>query len=961
MSGWTVVDTATNKSLPVGGSQNSGTGVPYVSPAPSTTDPVGKFRVSQPQSLIDTDFEYGTQPTKWESIGLQNNRPAPYYIAQQPLNVQSIKGTATANQVTLTLNASATVPSNTPIYIQNSTNSTINQWGWITTGGTGSTFTIIFSPGTTTTADTIDYYSATGCYVYIGYFYSNSGFQTGANPIVVTSATVLTITTTGAHGLSKNSLVYINSAALGGTTTGQIGAFTVATVPTYNTFTVTAVGAAGPATASAGNNVIYARSAGFVEPRSFDGGVAFSSGAAVPNQQLVRQTRRYFRYQSGKGIQFSTGSSLKPALFVTSVVNASGTVTVTTRFNHNLAVGASIQVVGCDQGYFNGNYAVATAPTPTTFTYTIGTSNTVTATGLYRITPLSWYGSFSRIGFFDNQNGMFFEFDGQTLYTVLRNSTNQINGVVAVNNGSTIVTGTGTQFTTQLQPGSYIVIRGQSYRVMQIDSATSMQISPEYRGTTITNAIVSVTIDTKTPQSQWLDPCNGTGPSGYNIDLTRMQMWYIDYSWYGAGYIRWGVRGTNGLITYVNQQQNNNKQFEAYMRSGNMCAHYEVSGIGPSTYLTSALSASTTTITSDVVSLADTIPVASTAVFNAAGGVAKMGNEYIFYAGLSTTSGAGNLQNCVRGYGNTAADDQASGTTISPSSFYIANASGVPVSSATAGGATLQFKLSATSGNTEYINYTGITPTNLVWGLTRAQTGGQATAQGFATGVATAVELSTPDSVPALSHWGSSAIMDGLFNDDKSLIFNYGMTTAAATSSTNPVVLMAVRVAPSVDNGQTGLLGQKEIINRMQLQLESLGIVTTGNTYLINLILNGYSTAVFSGTGAQPNFTAPIQQTSGITSSLAQIATNVTNTVSVTGGESVAAAYCNKDGVTTLDLSGVRDLGNSILGGGTSSSVPTAQSNFYPDGPDVLYVVAQAVSATGGTILARLSWKEAQA
>jgi len=65
--------------------------------------------------------------------------------------------------------------------------------------------------------------------------------------------------------------------------------------------------------------------------------------------------------------------------------------------------------------------------------------------------------------------------------------------------------------------------------------------------------------------------------------------------------------------------------------------------------------------------------------------------------------------------------------------------------------------------------------------------------------------------------------------------------------------------------------------------------------------------------------------------------------------------------VTTLDLSNVRDLGNSILGGGTSSSVPTSQSNFYPDGPDILYVVAQAVSATAGTILARLSWKEAQA
>ena len=74
MSGWTVVDTATNKSLPLGGTQNSGAGVPYTAPSPASQDPVGKMRVSTPQSLIDTDFEYGTQPTKWESICLQNNR-----------------------------------------------------------------------------------------------------------------------------------------------------------------------------------------------------------------------------------------------------------------------------------------------------------------------------------------------------------------------------------------------------------------------------------------------------------------------------------------------------------------------------------------------------------------------------------------------------------------------------------------------------------------------------------------------------------------------------------------------------------------------------------------------------------------------------------------------------------------------------------------------------------------------
>ena len=34
-------------------------------PAETYVDPANKFRVSTPQSLIDTDFELGLQPTKW--------------------------------------------------------------------------------------------------------------------------------------------------------------------------------------------------------------------------------------------------------------------------------------------------------------------------------------------------------------------------------------------------------------------------------------------------------------------------------------------------------------------------------------------------------------------------------------------------------------------------------------------------------------------------------------------------------------------------------------------------------------------------------------------------------------------------------------------------------------------------------------------------------------------------------
>jgi len=550
---------------------------------------------------------------------------------------------------------------------------------------------------------------------------------------------------------------------------------------------------------------------------------------------------------------------------------------------------------------------------------------------------------------FDQQNGFFFEFDGQTLYAVLRNSINQINGTVAVTNGSNIVTGTGSAFPSQLVIGDYIVIRGQSYKVLTITSNTVMQVSPEYRGTTISNALVSRTIDFRIPQSSWYDRCDGTGASGYTLDLTRMQMWYIDYSWYGAGVVRYGFRGTKGQITYVTQIQNNNVQFEAYMRSGNMAAHYESNGQSPITQLSASLSTGGTTTTTAALAVdAVTVPITSTTNFNSAG-VAIIGTEYIYYTGISGS----NLIGCTRGYGGTVAKSYASGATIGPSSIDIDNGVGFAPSGS------VKVQASGATGAIEYIAYAG-NDGSFLYGLTRGQTGGAAaTAFTYSATAPVAVEFASPDTVPSLSHWGSSVIMDGQFNDDKSLIFNYGINAPVtlATTITQVCPLFAIRIAPSVDNGQIGLLGAKEIINRMQLALIELGVVTSGTT-LITLVLNGY----VSG-GTWSNWISPISQgVSAVISSLAQVSVNTLNTATLVGGESVAAFYTNSGGQTTLDLAQVRDIGNSILGGGTSATISTSPSNVYPDGPDVLYICAtNVVAAATPTVLTRLSWKEAQA
>jgi hypothetical protein len=850
-------------------------------------DPVDKLRVSTPQSLIDTDFEYGQQPSKWEQLALQNNRPSLYYIATAALPVSAIAGNqSNLYQLVITTSANVTVPTGTPIFIEDTLDANANGWAYVVAGVTvGTSFTVQVAQQVSTSVC----WNATATYVYQGYTYSTSGITlTGTTAFAFTGA-VVTVTTTYPHGLSANSLVFITGTTGPSTATQVNGSQIVATVPTANTFTFTNVNGTPSTTIAntAGQSNLFARPSGWVESRAFDGSVNFTAGSAVPNQQLMRQTRRYFRYQSGKGIQFSTGTILKPYILEPFITSASFTVTVTTKFPHNLTSGTFVQVLGADQTAYNGIFKI-TVTSLNAFTYTtlnniVPSAATATSTnGFLRVSPYSWYGSKNRVGFCDLQNGLFFEFDGQTLYAVYRNSINQISGTVSVTQNSSLVTGSATQFTTQLVVGDYIVIRGQSHRVLTILSDTSMYLSIEYRGVTIANAIVSKTIDQRVPQSQWYDVLDGSNsasnPSGYNLDLTRVQMWYIDYSWYGAGVARFGLRTTNGTIQYLYNFQNNNVNYSAYMRSGNLPSHYEQAGILP-----------ITTITSSITTGATTINVVSLVGFNPAGGTIKV-----------TASGL--------------------------------------------------------SGVCEYMTYSAFSTGATSLTVVRAATGGSATAQAF-TYSATApvsVEYASPDTAATLSHWGSSVVMDGGFNNDVSLFFNYGMTANLQTTSTTAYPIMAIRIAPSVDNGTVGTLGVKEIINRLQLQLRELAVYTT-NSFLVQFVLNGIVTGNnFSA------FTSPTQNGT-TTSSIVQIATNTNTGTTITGGESVAAFYTNGGSQTTLDLTALSSFGNCILGGGTTNTVPTSQAGTYPDGPDILYVVASAFTATTSNIQARITWQESQA
>lgn len=850
-----------------------------ITPSEILRDPVDKLRVSTPQSMIDTDFEYGMQPTKWEALNLLNNRPSAFYDPTQGISNTSAvlqfvgsnaspylmtNVTASAKVVTVAINNTTGITVGLPIFIQGTLDVGNCDGWWVVeavTLNTSFTFTVTNTPAAAL-------FDATKTFLYIGAWFTGAAIPAATTSIVL-NGTIGTVTTTNAHGLRVGDGIFVVGAS--GMTGTLNSSWVVATTPTNNTFTFACV-ATGVITTVL-NASIYPRALGYVEHRPFDGGVQFSNVSPYHGYQVIRQTRRQFRYQSGKGIQFSTGSILKPALFVNTITSSGTAVTVTTKFPHGLLAGSYIKVVGCVETAYNGTFLITGAPTTLTLTYTaLTTPSATTATGFpLTVSPFTWYGSANRVGMFDQQNGFFFEFDGQNIYAVKRSSTAQISGSVALTNASQSVVGTATKFSTQLKPGDYTVIRGQSYLVQHIISDTQMYVYPEYRGITATNCVVSKTIDTRIVQSAWnIDKMDGTGASLFNLDLTKMQMFYIDYTWYGAGAIRFGFKNNRGEVIYCHRIVNNNVNTEAYMRSGNLPARYETNTLPVRTFLTA-------TLTSGVVA---SMSVADTSTFPSSGT-------------LTVTAAA------------------------------------------------------ATAAAVEYISYTGKTATTFT-GLTRNVVGGTGTATTF-TYSATApinVESYSPGQASTVSHWGSSVIMDGRYDDDKSFLFNFGQiapVTYATAGTRYPV--FSVRLSPTVDSGLTGLLGAREIINRMQLTPAGMGVYTTTAGVRVELILNGrVSAGTFAPVGG---------------SSLTQYALHP-NTATISGGESIFTFFAPAGGVSSQDLSKIRDIGNSILGGGNTLTVPNTAANIYPDGPDVLTVVVTPL-ASSAAVAARLNWTEAQA
>ena len=762
---------------------------------------------------------------------------------------------------------------------------------------------------------------------------------------------------------------------------------------------------------------------GYFYHRSFDGGVQLSAGM-VPNQGVMRRTHTQFRYQSGKGVQMSTGTTFNSPMDVVSLKTNSPTtnnlVTVITARPHGFINNTFSQVrlfkanVISGNNYFTNAYlnvssnttnmTISSIPDANSFTYkwsyvqfqgsvplapqlgtlptygsvtfanilctnqsvftnsnlfigmnvytvgqglitstafisnifpnasnvqvicpgssgTIGAGTTFEAypqmtqpqaNGFAKYGVVTLANTIVRAGLFDSTNGMFFEYSNSILYCVQRNSINQLGGIWSVVKGSPIITGQGTTTATvQLSVGDAVVIRGMVYTVYSIQSDATFTITIPYRGVTTKAIIISKVVDLKYPQSSWtIDKMDGTGPSGYNLDVFKMQMCYIDFAWYGAGKIRFGVKNVQGKVYYFHEIIHNNIDTEAYMRSGNLPATYSIHNSGTPSCLAYLNHWGTSVI------MDGKFDEDKTYFFTGDSDVITLtnGNKGTFLA--SWTKGSTILSNISSSNTNLLKP----GTFLATSS-YIQNTTGSTV-----------YTLNTCFQNATKIVSVGIDSVNTLTGA------------------------------PAYIAYTNKPMLLS------SNIINIGYVTAVANTNLGvvslfqqspiftytPIPLLSIRLAPSVDTGISGVLGAREIINRMQIIAKSVDITCTHES-IVTLYLN----ADVSGLNWQALPPPSLAQT--VKHQLGDVLSGGTSIYSfrATGG-SVGTASSNiarNIDTTRIDLQLLAVISNSIFGG----------DGTFPNGPDILTITVTPVDTTNIQANApyisacRLSWTEAQA
>ena len=513
-------------------------------------------------------------------------------------------------------------------------NVTITVTGVDTPNGDITTATVA---GTAVSGAGVDFYSAV----------SLSEVTTASilDATVISTAAIATLQLTfaSAHGLVPGATLLVDITSTGTNHALAKGPFYVEAVPSHETVRYTARTTGVIDTGVNLVGTVYSRPDSYFIHRPFDGGVQLGTGGPQHGAQAIRMSKKYIRYQSGKGIMYTTGALFAPSYNLQAISSTGVTVgsyiTVTTDdVDHGCQVGGVVKIIGVDTAGYNGTYTVTDVITERQFKVQAQTTLSSvygSITTAAQMSILYWHGSTVRAGTFDDQNGMFWQYDGRELSVGRRSSTLQLSGVITIAKDSNVVTGSNTRFRDQVKAGDRVVIRGMTQVVSNVFSQTSMTVTPDYRGASnAVNAKVCLVQDLIIKQKDFnLDRLDGTGPSGYDLDITKMQMIGMQWSWYGAGFIDFMLRGADGNYVFAHRIRNSNTNTEAYMRTGNMPVRYEVINEGSMGKLRTSVSA-----------LGTTLQLFDAETFPNESGVVYVDNELISFTGKSGNT----LVNCVR-------------------------------------------------------------------------------------------------------------------------------------------------------------------------------------------------------------------------------------------------------------------------------------------------------------------------
>jgi hypothetical protein len=495
----------------------------------------------------------------------------------------------------------------------------------------------------------------------------------------------------------------------------------------------------------------------------------------------------------------------------------------------------------------------------------------------------TWTNSKLRAGIFDDQNGMFFEYDGDKIYAAKRNSVDVVPGPCDITQGSCRVicnNNHSSRYTLSLIPEDMIVIKGMSYKVTCVANDSVFFIQPPYYGETTTSAIIHKTIDYKVEQSRWsLDVCNGSGITNFDLDIRKIQMIYIDYSWYGAGKVRYGFKGANGEVRYVHEFIHNNRITESFIKSGSLPSRYECTSDGIPTYIPALVHWGTSVIMD--------------------GGYDR-DNSYRF--SVSTPQ--------LDWYGSDSVTiDNIQGYQQGPMIYDTTRCKLVP---------TWKIKCAVYS-DCEFLK--SGTPMRALEGL--------------------------PDSVysvgyPVASDDGSAS---GYFfiDTEPSSQTIVGLKAFSNDAIPNKLIpLASLRLSPSIHDGRPCSIGQGDIINRIQLQLQEFNVTTSHNCEIICLYNSSVACSALWDSVYKP--------------SLCQIQYHNKTDMILESNADIVMRHTCMPGNTHLNVQNILPLCSSILPG----------NGTYPEGPDVFTLAVRIIDYKNASLQvpvsvnAHVSWFESE-